>query len=76
MCSAKPWTASSSLTCFPQQRDGRIAAVENGVIESQWVERHLGRPVVKAFNNVQAADLVKCGLSAHAAGRIALPSPA
>jgi len=30
--------------------------------------------VVKAFNNVQAADLVKCGLSAHAAGRIALPA--
>jgi 8-hydroxy-5-deazaflavin:NADPH oxidoreductase len=56
---------------FPHQRDGRIAAVENGMVEGRWVERHLGRRVVKAFNNIQAADLAKCGLSAHAAGRVA-----
>jgi 8-hydroxy-5-deazaflavin:NADPH oxidoreductase len=34
---------------YPQQRDGRIDAIEAGMIESRWVEQLLGRPVVKAF---------------------------
>ena len=28
---------------YPQQRDGKIAAIEEGLTESGWVERHLGR---------------------------------
>lgn len=58
---------------FPQRRDGRVAAVEDGMVESPWVEQHLGRPVIKAFNNIEAADLLNRGLPAHRAGRIALP---
>lgn len=76
ICSAKPPAKLSSFDTnnyFPQQRDSRIAALENRMVESRWVERHLGRPVVKAFNNIQATDLAKRGLPAHSAGRVALP---
>ncbi len=58
---------------YPRQRDGRIAAIESGITESRWVSQQLGRPVVKAFNNIYADHLGKLGRPAGAAGRIALP---
>jgi predicted dinucleotide-binding enzyme len=58
---------------YPRQRDGRITEIEAGVPESRWVEKHLGRPVVKAFNNIHAEHLLKYGKPPGAAGRIALP---
>ena len=33
---------------YPQQRDGRIAGIEDGLTESRWVSQQLRRPVVKA----------------------------
>ena len=39
---------------YPQQRDGRIDGIEGGATESGWVAQQLGRPVVKAFNNIYA----------------------
>ena len=58
---------------YPQQRDGRIDAIEKGLPESRWVEQQIGRPVVKAFNNIYADHLHKRGKPAGTAGRIALP---
>jgi 8-hydroxy-5-deazaflavin:NADPH oxidoreductase len=58
---------------YPQQRDGRIEAIEEGMVESRWVERQLGRPVIKAFNNIYADHLRDNGRPAGTAGRIALP---
>jgi predicted dinucleotide-binding enzyme len=58
---------------YPRQRDGRIEAIEAGLTESQWVARELGRPVVKAFNNIYARHLLKLGRPKGAPGRIALP---
>jgi 8-hydroxy-5-deazaflavin:NADPH oxidoreductase len=58
---------------YPQQRDGRIDAIEAGTAESRWVERQLGRPVVKAFNNIYAQHLRDLGRPAGTPGRIALP---
>lgn len=58
---------------YPQQRDGRIDAVEKGMLESQWVEEQLRRPVIKAFNNIYAQHLMDLGRPAGTAGRIALP---
>jgi 8-hydroxy-5-deazaflavin:NADPH oxidoreductase len=58
---------------YPRQRDGRIAEIEDGMPESRWVEKHLGWPVVKAFNNIHAEHLLKYGKPPEAAGRIALP---
>lgn len=62
-------------TCnyYPRQRDGRIDAIEAGMPESRWVEQQVGRPVIKAFNNIQAEHLLSLGLPAGAEGRIALP---
>ena len=58
---------------YPQQRDGEIAAIESGMTESGWVAERLGRPVVKAFNNIMAQHLLDNGKPAGTAGRIALP---
>jgi predicted dinucleotide-binding enzyme len=43
------------------------------MVESEWVARALGQPVVKAFNNIFAAHLGSHGVPAGTAGRIALP---
>jgi 8-hydroxy-5-deazaflavin:NADPH oxidoreductase len=58
---------------YPQQRDGRIDAIEKGTTESRWVADSLRRPVVKAFNNIYARPLLELGKPKGAAGRIALP---
>ena len=58
---------------YPQQRDGRIEGIEEGMTESRWVQHQLGRPVVKAFNNIYAQHLMDMGKPAGTPGRIALP---
>ncbi|MDJ0380038.1 NAD(P)-binding domain-containing protein [Streptomyces sp. G-G2] len=59
---------------YPQQRDGRIAAIEDeGLTESRWTEGHLGHPVVKAFNGTYAEDILARPLPAGDPGRMALP---
>jgi predicted dinucleotide-binding enzyme len=58
---------------YPQQRDGRIDAIEDGTTESRWVSQRLGRPVVKVFNNIYARHLLERGKPKGAVGRIALP---
>lgn len=55
------------------KRDGRIAAIEDGTPESQWVAQQLGRPVIKAFNTIYAQHLLERGRSADQHGRIAVP---
>lgn len=58
---------------YPRERDGRIQGIEDGMTESRWVERQLGRPVIKAFNNIYAKHLLERGRPAGTPGRIALP---
>lgn len=58
---------------YPRQRDGRIADIESGMTESRWVERTLGRPVIKAFNNIYAKHLLEFGRPAGSPNRFALP---
>ena len=58
---------------YPQQRDGRLDAIEDGTAESRWTSQRLGRPVVKAFNNIYARHLREKGKPKGAPGRIALP---
>src|SRR6185437_12166705 len=58
---------------YPRERDGRIDEIENGMTESRWVEHQVGRPVIKAFNNIHAQHLLELGRPAGAPGRIALP---
>ncbi|MEU8693709.1 NAD(P)-binding domain-containing protein [Streptomyces sp. NPDC048665] len=59
---------------YPQQRDGRIAAIEDdGLTESRWTEQHLGHPVIKAFNGTYAQDILDRPRPAGAPDRMALP---
>ncbi|MFG2353598.1 NADPH-dependent F420 reductase [Streptomyces sp. NPDC048521] len=59
---------------YPQQRDGRIAAIEDeGLTESRWTEQHLGHPVIKAFNGTYAQDILERPRPAGDPGRMALP---
>jgi predicted dinucleotide-binding enzyme len=59
---------------YPQQRDGRIAGIEDeGLTESRWTERQLGHPVIKAFNGTYAQDILDRHRPAGDPGRIALP---
>ena len=58
---------------YPRQRDGRIPEIEAGMAESRWVEQQLGRPVIKAFNNIYARHLLERGRPAGDPARIALP---
>ena len=58
---------------YPRHRDGRIDEIEGGMVESRWVEKQLGRPVAKAFNNIYAKHLLENGKPAGSHGRIALP---
>jgi predicted dinucleotide-binding enzyme len=54
-------------------RDDRIAAIEQGQPESAWVASHLGRPVIKAFNNIAFRSLLEKGRPKGSADRVALP---
>ncbi|MDH2903868.1 MAG: NAD(P)-binding domain-containing protein [Actinomycetota bacterium] len=58
---------------YPQQRDGRIAAIEDGLTESRWVSDQIGHPVVKAFNGIYAANLLERARPTGASDRMALP---
>lgn len=57
------------------ERDGRIDALETGsTTVSEMLQQHLpGATVVKAFNNIQAADLTTTGTPAGTPDRRALP---
>jgi len=54
-------------------RDGRIPAIEQGQPESAWVAEQIGRPVVKAFNNIYFKSLLENGHPKGTPDRIALP---
>jgi predicted dinucleotide-binding enzyme len=58
---------------YPQQRDGRIAEIEDGTTESRWTAGHLGHTVVKAFNGTYAADILDKPRPKGAPDRVALP---
>jgi predicted dinucleotide-binding enzyme len=61
-------------TCnyHPELRDGRIAAIDRGLLDSQWVAQQIGRPVIKAFNNILAKSILEKGVPRGTPGRIAL----
>ena len=56
----------------PELRDGRIDAIDRGMLDSQWVAQQIEHPVIKAFNNIFAKSLLEKGVSRGARGRIAL----
>src|SRR5206468_9397012 len=57
----------------PELRDGRIDEIDRGLLDSQWVARQIGRPVIKAFNNILTKSLLEKGAPKGTTGRIAIP---
>jgi predicted dinucleotide-binding enzyme len=56
----------------PELRDGRIDAIDKGMLDSQWVAQQIGRPVIKAFNSILAMSLLEKGVPRATTGRVAL----
>ena len=56
----------------PELRDGRIDAIDRGMLDSRWIAQQIGRPVIKAFNNILAKSLLEKGVPRGTEGRIAL----
>jgi predicted dinucleotide-binding enzyme len=54
-------------------RDGSIPALDDGQPESAWVGEQLGRPVIKAFNNIYFKSLLEKGKPKGSPERVALP---
>lgn len=55
------------------QRDQRIAAIEDGQVESMWVAEQLGRPIVKAWNAVGSGVLEAAEPDSGTTERVAIP---
>nr|WP_314896359.1 NAD(P)-binding domain-containing protein [uncultured Flavobacterium sp.] len=53
-------------------RDSEIEELKNGKVESVWISEQIGRPVIKAFNNLLAESLVNGGKETDADDRIAM----
>jgi predicted dinucleotide-binding enzyme len=53
-------------------RDGEIKELKNGKVESVWIAETLGRPVIKAFNNLLAYTLEHRSKAKGSAGRLAM----
>jgi predicted dinucleotide-binding enzyme len=54
-------------------RDGSIPAIEQGQPESAWVASQIGRPVIKAFNNIFFKSLLEKGRPKDSPDRVAIP---
>ena len=61
-------------TCnyHPELRDGRIDAIDRGMLDSEWVAQQLLRPVIKAFNNIFATSLLEKRVPRGVTARIGL----
>lgn len=57
---------------YPGMRDPHIPDIDEGMPESVWVSRQIGRPVIKAFNNVLAYALAELGQPTGTPGRLAV----
>ena len=57
---------------YPGMRDPQIPEIDAGMVESVWVSRQLGRPVIKAFNNILAYSLAELGRPEGSPDRLAV----
>lgn len=57
---------------YPDLRDPRVPVIDEGMPESAWISKQLGRSVIKAFNNILAASLAERGHPAGSPDRLAV----
>jgi predicted dinucleotide-binding enzyme len=53
-------------------RDGKIAEIDTGLTDSEWVSKMIGHDVIKVFNNIFAQSLATKALPAGRQNRVAL----
>src|SRR5947209_10060165 len=58
---------------YPGLRDPQIPEIDAGMPHSVWVSKQLGRPVIKAFNNILAESLAELGRPQGSPDRLAIP---
>lgn len=58
---------------YSPPRDGQIAALDDGQVESEWVSAQVGRTVAKAWNSIGSGSLATKGKPAGDRDRIAIP---
>jgi len=58
---------------YVPQRDGEIAAIEAGQVESEWVQDHFGRPITKAWNAIGSDSFARKEQPKAHPDRIAIP---
>lgn len=54
-------------------RDDQIEEIESGLTDSAWVEKQIGRPVIKVLNSIVSNALAEAGRPAGSKDRVALP---
>jgi predicted dinucleotide-binding enzyme len=69
----KPGTVVIDTLNYYPFRDGQIEDLDNGMVESEWVSKHIGYPVVKSFNTMFAHSMIRDKPSAASGERVALP---
>src|SRR3954466_5392705 len=57
---------------YPGLRAPQISEVDAGMPHSVWVSKQLGRPVIKAFNNILAHSFAELGRPEGSPGRLAI----
>lgn len=68
-----PETVVIDTSNYYPVRDNRIEALDDGQVESVWVQETLGCPIVKAWNAITSQSFADKPMSSGADGRIALP---
>ena len=58
---------------YPDVRDPRIPEIDEGMPESMWASRQLGRPIFKAFNSIMFYALSEFGKPEGSSNRLAIP---
>jgi 8-hydroxy-5-deazaflavin:NADPH oxidoreductase len=70
---AKQDTIVIDVGNYYEYRDGHIDEIEDGLTDSEWVERQIDWPVVKVLNSVIRKSLAEAGRPAGSIGRVAFP---
>jgi predicted dinucleotide-binding enzyme len=73
MAKVPPDTVVIDTSNYYPARDGRIAAIDAGQVESLWVVEQLGRTVVKAWNAIGSDSFARLGKPAGNSDRLAIP---
>lgn len=58
---------------YPKWRDGYIPEFDEGITESEWIQLHIRKSVIKAFNSITFLSLDKLGKPKGDTGRIGIP---